>query len=119
MDQNDVILRAIGILTESQNMYDVLNENVDADYETNGAIGHLFNEAFPTVTIPANATPQEAGEAVAKAAVATSIQLVGAFTFLFSELADVHDAGRSDVKTADLLRALALRFSNPSTDADA
>lgn len=112
MDQNEMVLRAIGILTESHNMFAALNEDVDADYETNGVIGHLFNDAFPTITIPGDATPAEAGEAVAKAAVTTSVQLVSAFAFLFSELAEVHDAGRSDIKTADLLRELALRFSN-------
>jgi hypothetical protein len=36
---------------------------------------------------------------------------VGAFAFLFSELADLHDSGRTDVKTADLLQDLALRMS--------
>lgn len=116
MDHNEVVLRAIGILTESQSMSATLNEDVDADYKINGAIGQLFNEVLPTVAIPAGATAEEAGTAVAKAAVTTTVQLMSAFAFLFSALADVHDAGRSDIKTADLLRDLALRFSNPPTE---
>ncbi|MDT0467054.1 hypothetical protein [Streptomyces gibsoniae] len=117
MDQTEVVLRVIGILTESQRMYAAVNEDVEADYQTSGAIGELFNEVFPSVAIPVGATPQEAGEAVAHAAVATTIKLTGAFAFLFSELAAVHDDGRSDIKSEDLLRELALRFFNPPADA--
>lgn len=116
MDQNELILRAIGILTESQNMFAALNKDVDADYEVSGAIGELLNGVFPAVEVPPEATVQEAGQAVAEAAVATAVKLVSAFTFLFAELADAHDSGRSDVKTADLLRELALRFSNPPAE---
>ncbi|MFC8201343.1 hypothetical protein ACFUTV_39000 [Streptomyces sp. NPDC057298] len=116
MDQNELVLRAIGILTESRPMHAALNEDVDADYETSGAIGELFNGTFPSVAVPAEATAQETGEAVAQAAVTAAVKLVGAFTFLFSELADLHDAGRTDIKTEDLLRELALRFSNPQAD---
>lgn len=119
MDQNEIVLRAIGILTESKDMFDILNQDVDAEYETNGAIGTLFNDVFPDVVLPAEATAQQAGEAVAQAALTSALKLVGAFAFLFSELADVNDAGHGGIKTADLLRELALRFSNPPADDNA
>lgn len=119
MDQNEIVLRAIGILTESKDMFSTLNRDADAEYETSGAIGNLLQGAFPRFEIPADATAQEAGQAVLQGAFATTLQLVSAFTFLFSELADVNDAGPGNIKSADVLRELALRFSNPSADDDA
>ena len=116
MDQNEVIARVIGILTESRNMYEALNQDPEADYETSNAIGTLFNEMFLTVMVPANATPQRAGEMVAQAAVDSTIQIAGAFAFLFSELAAAHDAGRTDITTADLMKEIALRFSDPQPE---
>jgi hypothetical protein len=71
---------------------------------------------LPTVAIPVEATAPEAGQMVAEAAAMASLNMANAFTFLFSELADVHDAGRSDITTDDLLRKLALRFSSPQPE---
>jgi hypothetical protein len=118
MDQNEVVLRAIGILTEAQNMFAALNEDPDADYELSPAFATLINEVLPTVLVPEDASPREAAETAAQAVAASALQLVHAFAFLFSELADVHDAGHSDIKSADLLQDLALRFSHPPQDED-
>ena len=44
------------------------------------------------------------------------MQLIGAFTYVFAELAEVHDAGRTDITSEELLRELALRMSRPNDD---
>ncbi|MFI1377269.1 hypothetical protein ACH4UY_35370 [Streptomyces longwoodensis] len=116
MEHNEVILRAIGVLTETQPMLAALNEDVDAKYEADTVIGELVNEMLPTVEVPSTATALEVGQAVADAAAQATISIVGAFAFLFSELATIHDAGRNDITTEELLRELALRFSNPADD---
>jgi hypothetical protein len=86
------------------------DENAEVE-STETQLGALVTEVFPRVEVPGDAGPAEAGQAVADAYLPATISLVGAFAFLFSELADLHDSGRTDVKTADLLQNLALRMS--------
>ena len=112
MEQTEIILRAIGVLTETNAMARriALDESADFDPGEN-QLGALVTEVFPSVEVPADAGPAEAGQAVADAYLPATISLVGAFAFIFSELAELHDSGRSDISTADLLQTLALRMS--------
>ncbi|GGX72737.1 hypothetical protein [Streptomyces minutiscleroticus] len=111
MEQTEIILRAIGVLTETNAMVRRISEDDSAIDPSESQLGQLVTEVFPTVEVPADAGPAEAGQAVADAYMPATISLVGAFAFLFSELADLHDAGRTDVSSADLLQDLALRMS--------
>ncbi|MHA5052435.1 hypothetical protein [Streptomyces sp. SD15] len=113
MEQTEIILRAIGVLTETNAMVRrIAQADDDAEVEsTETQLGALVTEVFPRVEVPADAGPAEAGQAVADAYLPATISLVGAFAFLFSELADLHDSGRTDIKSADLLQDLALRMS--------
>jgi hypothetical protein len=95
-----------------------LNEETEVDIDAGEAqLGRLVTEVFPSVEVPGDATPAEAGQAVVDALMPAAISLVGAFAFLFSELADVHDTGRSEIKSTDLLRTLALRLSTTDSNA--
>lgn len=126
MEQSEVVLRAIGILTQSAEWIRTANRGVDArvDDESDGEsadrdsgegqIGSLLAEVFPSFEVSQDATPLEAAHAVTEAALPAIMQLIGAFTFVFSELADAHDTGRTDVTSADVLRELALRMSRPN-----
>src|SRR5882757_10083977 len=106
MEQTEIILRAIGVLTETNAMVRRIAQSDDDeadDTEVESAetqLGALVTEVFPRVEVPSDAGPAEAGQAVADAYLPATISLVGAFAFLFSELADLHDSGRTDVKTA-------------------
>ncbi|MFD4527536.1 hypothetical protein ACFWP7_27105 [Streptomyces sp. NPDC058470] len=117
MEQTEIILRAIGVLTETNAMVRRIAQSDDDDADDTEVesaetqLGALVTEVFPRVEVPSDAGPAEAGQAVADAYLPATISLVGAFAFLFSELADLHDSGRTDVKTADLLQDLALRMS--------
>ncbi|MFE9680083.1 hypothetical protein ACFYXC_07985 [Streptomyces sp. NPDC002701] len=118
MEQSEIILRAIGVLTETQEMVRRLNEETEVDIDAGEAqLGRLVTEVFPSVEVPGDATPAEAGQAVVDALMPAAISLVGAFAFLFSELADVHDTGRSEIKSTELLRTLALRLSTTDSNA--
>ncbi|TLS40860.1 hypothetical protein FE633_39150 [Streptomyces montanus] len=117
MEQSEIILRAIGVLTETQEMVRRLNGDADVDADVGDAqLGRLVTEVFPPVEVPVDATPAEAGQAVVDALMPAAISLVGAFAFVFSELAEVHDTGRSDITSTELLRTLALRLSNRDSD---
>ncbi|MEU4167824.1 hypothetical protein AB0F46_13165 [Streptomyces sp. NPDC026665] len=112
MEQTEIILRAIGVLTETNAMVRrIAQDEEDGVESAENNLGALVTEVFPRVEVPGDAGPAEAGQAVADAYLPAAISLVGAFAFLFSELADLHDSGRTDVKTADLLQDLALRMS--------
>ncbi|CAM5556097.1 hypothetical protein SHIRM173S_06677 [Streptomyces hirsutus] len=38
------------------------------------------------------------------------MHITSALTFAFVQLAEVHDAGRTDVSSADVLRSISLRY---------
>lgn len=112
MEPNEIVLRAIGVLTKTGEWYKTLDQDVDAELEDEGQpIEGLIQDVFPNVEIPAGVDPVQAARTVIDAAVPAMMELLGAFAYLFSELAAVHDGGRSDIKTADLLRELGLRMA--------
>ncbi|MFE3599071.1 hypothetical protein [Streptomyces sp. NPDC059142] len=127
MEQNEVVLRAIGILTQSAEWIRTADRDAEAGEGVGaepvagaegvesgaGQIGSLLAEVFPSFTVSSEATPLEAAHSVTEAALPPIMQLIGAFTFVFTELARVHDAGRTDVTSEELLRELALRMSRP------
>ncbi|MFJ7997828.1 hypothetical protein ACIQ7D_11875 [Streptomyces sp. NPDC096310] len=133
MEQNEVVLRAIGILTQSAEWIRTARRDaepgeaggaeppagveggggVESGDSGAGQIGSLLAEVFPSFTVSSEATPLEAAHSVTEAALPPIMQLIGAFTFVFTELARVHDAGRTDITSEELLRELALRMSRP------
>lgn len=121
MEQNEVVLRAIGILTQSAEWIRTANRQADegdpgaevAAGSGKGQIGSLLAEVFPSFPVSSDATPLEAAHSVTEAALPAIMQLIGAFTYVYAELAEVHDAGRTDISSEDLLRDLALRMSRP------
>ncbi|MFJ5222069.1 hypothetical protein [Streptomyces sp. NPDC088400] len=142
MEQNEVILRAIGILTQSAEWIrtadreddghglregeghgdplgehgDPLGDGPGGRDSGRGQIGSLLAEVFPSFKVSPDATPLEAAHAVTEASLPAIMQLIGAFTYVFAELAEVHDAGRTDITSEELLRELALRMSRPNDD---
>ncbi|MFJ2111266.1 MULTISPECIES: hypothetical protein [unclassified Streptomyces] len=117
MEQSEVVLRAIGILTHSSEW---LRTAADRDgvsdpaaREGSGQLGALLAEVFPSFTVAPDATPLEAAHAVTEAALPAVMQLIGAFAQIYTELARVHDSGRTDISSEELLRELALRMSRP------
>ncbi|PVE12805.1 hypothetical protein OIE62_28820 [Streptomyces scopuliridis] len=126
MEQSEVVLRAIGILTQSAEWIRTANRDTDGDIGVEGGavggergsgegqIGSLLAEVFPSFTVSPESTPLEAAHAVTAAALPPMMQLIGAFTYVFAQLAEVHDSGRTDITSEDLLRELALRMSRPN-----
>ncbi|WP_329063411.1 hypothetical protein [Streptomyces sp. NBC_01429] len=134
MEQNEVVLRAIGILTQSAEWVRTAgSENPEAAGAAEGAgaagdpepdvtpgagqIGSLLAEVFPSFTVSPEATPLEAAHAVTEAALPAVMRLIGAFSYIYAELARVHDSGRTDITSEELLRELALRMSRPGDGA--
>ncbi|MFF2521511.1 hypothetical protein [Streptomyces liangshanensis] len=131
MEQNEVVLRAIGILTQSAEWIRTAGRHSESTDSPGGPddpsaagrggsgegqIGSLLAEVFPSFEVSSDATPLEAAHAVTEAALPAIMQLIGAFTYVYSELAQLHDSGRSDITSEELLRDLALRMSRPPQD---
>ncbi|MGW4950658.1 hypothetical protein [Streptomyces parvulus] len=114
MDNGEITQRVIGVLTETAEVRQLLVEDPERDDErikdAADVVSVLAKELLSVeVEVPGDATPQEVAERLAAAMGPSVLRVMAAFTFAFSELAEVHDAGRTDVSSADVLRELALR----------
>ncbi|MEU9131349.1 hypothetical protein AB0D08_25130 [Kitasatospora sp. NPDC048540] len=110
MDQTEVLKRVIGILTQAGAWIHEPEEPTDPELEGGpGVVTQLLNDVMPTITIPAEATADEIGPLLSEALGGRILQLSSAFAMAFWELAEVHDSGRTDISSQDVLRELALR----------
>jgi hypothetical protein len=111
MDQNEVLKRVIGILTQAGTwIHDLPAADDDSDLDTEqGIVSDLLNDVMPVVAIPSNASAEEIASIVSEALGGRILQLTTAFAMAFWELAEVHDTGRTDLTSLDVLQALALR----------
>ncbi|UUU32415.1 hypothetical protein JIX56_22315 [Streptomyces sp. CA-210063] len=111
MEQSEIMQRVVGILTEAIEMRRQAREHPGAEVALTGAISALLAETLPTVELPADASAQEATGIIADALGPAIVSLANCFSYAFVHLAEVHDAGRTDTTTADVLRSLSLRFA--------
>ncbi|GAA5018706.1 hypothetical protein [Kitasatospora paranensis] len=110
MEQNEVLKRVIGILTQAGTWIHDLPAADDSDLDTEqGIVSDLLNDVMPVVAIPSNANAEEIASIVSEALGGRILQLTTAFAMAFWELAEVHDTGRTDLSSLDVLQALALR----------
>ncbi|MFF3391620.1 hypothetical protein ACFYW1_11915 [Streptomyces sp. NPDC002669] len=111
MEQSEVVKRVVGILTEAGEIRRLLEEDADRDdLDTDpGVVTVLLNETMPRISVPEDASIDEVATLVGREVGAAVEQLVGAFTLAFAMLAQVHDSGRTDVTSADVLQDLALK----------
>lgn len=65
---------------------------------------------LPHIQLPADASPREVAEIVTEKLGPAIVHITSALTFAFVQLAEVHDAGRTDVSSADVLRSISLRY---------
>lgn len=111
MQQSEIMRRVIGILTEAMEMRRQATENPDAEVALTGAISGLLAETLPEISLPADATPQEAADIIVKALGPAIVTLSNCFSYAFVHLGEVHDEGHPETSTTDVLRSLSLRFS--------
>ena len=78
----------------------------------------LLNELLDPVELPVDAPADELRVALSQQVGGIILKLVGSFSAAFVELAQVHDAGRADVTSRDILQALALRVETLPSDED-
>lgn len=109
MRDSDFVRRVIGILTEAKELRSRLEEDPDREDLSAQNMRVLLNELVPDLALPAELTPAQLSEALSEQLGPVFERIAGVFSLLFLALADVHDAGRTDVSSADVLQDLALR----------
>ncbi|MET9470137.1 hypothetical protein ABZY44_36155 [Streptomyces sp. NPDC006544] len=122
MERAEVLKRVIGILTEAQDIrraaeagqedtggaYGDGDAGGDHPEETAGVATMLLNEMLPSISVPADASPQQVAAVVAQALGPALHTMVSGFSLAFTSLAIAHDNGRTDVSAIEVLRELAL-----------
>ncbi|MEW2135733.1 hypothetical protein AB0892_03840 [Streptomyces sp. NPDC005409] len=121
MERAEVLKRVIGILTEAQDIRRATEAGRDEDGspETAGVATQLLNEMLPSISVPADATPQEVAALVAEALGPALHTMVSGFSLAFTSLAMAHDEGRTDVSSIEVLQELALEVERGAYDEDA
>ncbi|MFH8576888.1 hypothetical protein OHB11_37450 [Streptomyces zaomyceticus] len=116
MERAEVLKRVIGILTEAQEIRRAVeNETEDEEaFESASEIEpqvvtQMLNEMLPHISVPADAAPQDVAHLLAVALGPALHTMVSGFTLAFTSLAVVHDEGRTDVSSAEVLQTLALQ----------
>ncbi|SEO66272.1 hypothetical protein [Actinacidiphila rubida] len=109
MRDSEFVRRVIGILTEAKELRARLAENPDRDDVSAQNMRVLLNELVPDVALPAGLSPAEVSEALSEQLGPVFERIAGVFSLVFLALADVHDSGRTDLTSADVLQDLALR----------
>ncbi|MEZ3180677.1 hypothetical protein KYY02_18875 [Streptomyces pimonensis] len=110
MEQREIMQRGVGILTEALEMRRRLRADPDADVTGSGAIAQLLEEMLPRIQVPADASAREVAALVTEKLGPAIVQITSTLAFAFVQLAEIHDEGRTDVSSADVLRSISLHY---------
>ncbi|MFD9301945.1 hypothetical protein ACFWCB_04450 [Streptomyces sp. NPDC060048] len=122
MERAEVLKRVIGILTEAQDIRRAVetgeedSDGGDDPAATAGVATMLLNEMLPSISVPADATPQQVAALVAEALGPALHTMVSGFSLAFTSLAIAHDSGRTDVSAIEVLQELALEVEAGTYD---
>ncbi|MFI5542196.1 hypothetical protein ACIA6E_00320 [Streptomyces sp. NPDC051815] len=124
MERAEVLKRVIGILTDAQDIRRAAEAGESADLPeddedaagTAGVPTLLLNEMLPSIRVPADASPQQVASLVAEALGPALHTMVSGFSLAFTSLAMVHDSGRTDLSSIEVLRELALEIEAGTYD---
>ncbi|MFJ3634024.1 hypothetical protein [Streptomyces sp. NPDC090112] len=124
MERAEVLKRVIGILTDAQHIrraaeageFAGLPEDDEDAAGTAGVPTLLLNEMLPSIRVPADASPQQVASLVAEALGPALHTMVSGFSLAFTSLAMVHDSGRTDLSSIEVLRELALEIEAGTYD---
>lgn len=118
MERAEVLKRVIGILTEAQEIRRAAEAGEDDGSTTaaDSVATELLNEMLPSISVPADASPQQVATLVAQALGPALHTMVSGFSLAFTSLAMAHDGGRTDVSSIEVLQELALEVEAGTYD---
>ncbi|MGW0336324.1 hypothetical protein ACWD0J_31505 [Streptomyces sp. NPDC003011] len=112
MEQREIMQNVVGILTEALEMRRQVRENPDGQASLTGAISALLAETLPHIQLPADAGGRAVADVISEELGPAIASIANCFSFVFVQLAEVHDEGRTDVSAADVLRHISLQFAH-------
>ncbi|WP_167450095.1 hypothetical protein [Streptomyces hyaluromycini] len=111
MEFDEVMKRVVGVLTQAQEHV----RNPEAD-DQSGIMGELLTDCLPPLRIERNWTDEQFSTELNRQLSVPLQYIAAAFASAFLQLAEYHDAGETDITSADVLRELALRSEQSETD---
>ncbi|MYS23146.1 hypothetical protein GA0115240_14819 [Streptomyces sp. DvalAA-14] len=118
MRDTEFVQRVIGILTEAKELAALPEEAATGPDAASDHVIALLNELLEPIELPLDVPPDELVVALNHQVGGILLKLVGSFSAAFVELAHVHDMGRDDLSSADVLQAIALRAETLPSDGD-
>ncbi|MEU6891001.1 hypothetical protein ABZ934_04250 [Streptomyces sp. NPDC046557] len=120
MERAEVLKRVIGILTEAQEIRRAAEAGEDDEVPASeaGVVTQLLNEMLPSISVPAESSPQQVARLVAEALGPALHTMVAGFSLAFTSLAMAHDSGRTDLSSIQVLQQLALEVESGAFDED-
>lgn len=119
MRDAEMMQRVVGVLTQAGEVTALLKEDIDRD-DLRGphlVMGELIAEVLHVqAEMHGSVTPQDVANKLMELIEPRVAQLTGCFVAAFLRLAEYHEAGRTDVSSADVLRKLALEWEAPDLD---
>ncbi|WP_433544490.1 hypothetical protein ACQPZG_04760 (plasmid) [Streptomyces sp. CA-294286] len=104
MKEHEMLSTVIGVLTQSGQWYRDMHRDPHGHEPADGrVVGELVAELLE------GALPPGLSEEEERELRRSTARLVSVFAFVFHQLAELHDAGRSDVSSGELLQQLALK----------
>ncbi|MCX5206456.1 hypothetical protein OG897_34245 [Streptomyces sp. NBC_00237] len=104
MKEQEMLSRVIGVLTQSGQWYRDIHRDPHGHEPADGrVVGELVAELLDGA-LPTGLSEEEERELRRSTA-----RLVSVFAFVFHQLAEVHDTGRGDTSSSELLQQLALK----------
>ncbi|WP_405443597.1 hypothetical protein OG373_38995 [Streptomyces avidinii] len=119
MERAEVLKRVVGILTDAQDIRraaEAGEDEAERPEPTAGVATLLLNEMLPSIRVPADASPQQVAALVAEALGPALHTMVSGFSLAFTSLAMVHDSGRTDISSIEVLQQLALEIEAGTYD---
>ncbi|GHB81311.1 hypothetical protein GCM10010347_60220 [Streptomyces cirratus] len=118
MERAEVLKRVIGILTEAQEIRRAAEAGEDDEVPVSeaGVVTQLLNEMLPSISVPAESSPQQVARLVAEALGPALHTMVAGFSLAFTSLAMAHDSGRTDLSSVQVLQQLALEVESGEFD---
>ncbi|MEU1455462.1 hypothetical protein [Streptomyces avermitilis] len=110
MEQREIMQRVVGVITEALANRRLVRESPEHadDLELGSVIGGMLTEMMPRIELPPRSTAQDVAEAVSREFPPAIEKMAAAFTLAAVRLAEIHDEGRTERSSADVLQALAL-----------
>jgi hypothetical protein len=106
MEEAEIMQRVVGALTRMQEW---VRDPAAAEADQSGIVSELLMECLSPLRFDRSWSDERLSAELSKQISGSLLQVIASFASAFLQLAEYHDAGDTDVSSADVLRELAVR----------